>query len=219
MKELVRYGTTNKNVYFMLRDSSGNGVTGKVYTDFSVSEFVDGDSGVTLRTPNGIETVISNYTEDSILEIGSGLYQYGAHDELFFSWGRSYLFITCAGYPDVAIEYQIVAFDTEDETRMGMLAIPDVVSGGSGAIVLNTDIDSSENIATAVRDITVSEPTNLSDKTMGGLLYHAFSRFFHKVTQTSSSQIVYKDDGTTALGTMAVSDDGTTQTKGEASEN
>lgn len=41
-------------------------------------------------------------------------------------------------------------------------------------------------------------------------------RFYNKVTQTSSQQIVYKDDSSTAVATETCSDDGTTQTKGRA---
>ena len=36
-----------------------------------------------------------------------------------------------------------------------------------------------------------------------------------KVTQTATSQVVYKDDGTTTLGTATVSDDGTVFTRGK----
>lgn len=47
------------------------------------------------------------------------------------------------------------------------------------------------------------------------LQYHK-RRFFGKVTQTVTTQTVFKDDGTTTLTTMPVSDDGTTQSKGKS---
>lgn len=102
-----------------------------------------------------------------------------------------------------------------DTVALDGLTAPGTATG----LVRGQDTDSLQDVADAVTDNVLSEPTNLSDKTLGGLVYHLFSRFYHKVTQTATTQIVYKDDGTTALGTMAVSDDATTQTKGEASEN
>jgi len=64
---------------------------------------------------------------------------------------------------------------------------------------------------------TLSEPTDLTDKSLEAMVYHIFARFFHKNEQTATQQITYKADGETALGTRTTSDDGTTQTLGEAS--
>ena len=44
-----------------------------------------------------------------------------------------------------------------------------------------------------------------------------FMRGRNKMTQTSSTTTLYKDDGTTSVGTSTVSDDGTTFTRGKAS--
>jgi hypothetical protein len=59
-----------------------------------------------------------------------------------------------------------------------------------------------------------STPTSLLS--YGKQIQSLLQRFFGRVTQNSSSQIVYRTDDATALGTMPVSDDGTTQTKGKA---
>lgn len=48
------------------------------------------------------------------------------------------------------------------------------------------------------------------------LLQHAKRRFFNLVTQTVANQVIKRDDNTTTLETLPVSDDGTTQTKGRA---
>lgn len=70
--------------------------------------------------------------------------------------------------------------------------------------------------ATAALEATITEPADLSDKSVKGILHHLFSRFFNRNTQTASEQITYKTDGTTPLATRAASDDGTTQTLGAA---
>lgn len=87
----------------------------------------------------------------------------------------------------------------------------------TGYVMIPAYACTSSQITDAILGETLSEPTDITDKTVGGILRSLFSRFFNKVTQTASTQIVYKDDETTPLATMTVSDDGTTQTKGEAS--
>jgi hypothetical protein len=52
---------------------------------------------------------------------------------------------------------------------------------------------------------------------MGLIVVNAFMWFRNKSTQTSSQRRLFADDGSTAVATEAVSDDGTTYTKGEAS--
>lgn len=78
---------------------------------------------------------------------------------------------------------------------------------------------SSAQVTTAVDTAlgtAVSEPTGISDKSIKGILWHLFSRFYHKNTQTASAQTTYKANGTTVLATRTASDDGTTQTLGAA---
>lgn len=78
---------------------------------------------------------------------------------------------------------------------------------------------SSAQVTTAVDTAlgtAVSEPTGISDKSVKGLLWHLFARFYHKNTQTASAQTTYKANGTTVLATRTASDDGTTQTLGAA---
>jgi len=70
---------------------------------------------------------------------------------------------------------------------------------------------------TDILDATVSEPTNLTTKNVKTILYSLFARFFLKNTQTGSEQKTFKVDGSTALATRTVSDDGSTQTLGAAS--
>jgi hypothetical protein len=64
-------------------------------------------------------------------------------------------------------------------------------------------------------EAAITEPANLSaTKSVKNFLWYLYARFFHKNTQTATQQITCKADGTTALATRTVSDDGTTQTLG-----
>lgn len=70
--------------------------------------------------------------------------------------------------------------------------------------------------ATAALEATITEPDDLTNLSAKGILYHLFSRFFHRNTQTATAQVTYKANGTTALATRTASDDGTTQELGKA---
>lgn len=61
-----------------------------------------------------------------------------------------------------------------------------------------------------------AEPTGAiaANSTFAAILQHTKRRLFNKVTCTSSVLTMYKDDNSTSLATMAVSDDGTTASKG-----
>lgn len=67
-------------------------------------------------------------------------------------------------------------------------------------------------------DFEGAEPavTIASNATMRQIMQHLKRRFFNLVTQTNALQTVYRDDSTTPLDTMVVSDDGVTQRKSKA---
>jgi hypothetical protein len=48
------------------------------------------------------------------------------------------------------------------------------------------------------------------------MVVQLWRRFFKKATRTSTQIRTFADDGTTVVTTQAVSDDGTTQTQGNA---
>lgn len=99
----------------------------------------------------------------------------------------------------------------ELDTAVSPLATATQVSGlnNLSSAQVTTAVDSALGAA-------VSEPASLSDKSIKGLLWHLFSRFYHKNTQTASAQVTYKANGTTVLATRTTSDDGTTQTLGDS---
>lgn len=73
-------------------------------------------------------------------------------------------------------------------------------------------------IANLLDTLEGSEPTTAvpNNSTFAQIMQYHKRRFFNKVTQTITTQTVFKDDSATTLTTMPVSDDGTTQTKGKS---
>lgn len=82
-----------------------------------------------------------------------------------------------------------------------------VVAAGSGGVLSNI-----------FDTVLTSEPTTAfaATDTYGKSISRLMRRFYNKVTQTVSQQKQYRDDSTTVVDTMAVSDDATTQTKGKS---
>ena len=108
---------------------------------------------------------------------------------------------------------------------VGSVGAGGIVSGtfAAGAITaaaIATDaIDADALAADAVTEIWAKAMTELTSVPgVSGTVLQALSWVFevsrNKITQTSTTQLVKKDDGTTTLGTSTVSDDGTTFTRG-----
>ena len=191
----INPGSTDVSLYFKLTDpSTGAPETGLTLTSLTVNYVRD----IAVRvgaSATALAAATTAHTDNGMFEVDStncpGLYR--------------------ADFPDAAFA------SGKDKVQCvinGSAIDPAVIE-----VELNYNLGTSSDMADAVAAKVLTEPTNLSDKSLGAMIYHGFSRMFHKVTQTETTQIVYKDDGTTALGTMPVSDDFTTQTKGEASEN
>ena len=70
--------------------------------------------------------------------------------------------------------------------------------------------------ATGLDAITATAPGGVAS-TFPQMVVQIWRRFFHKTTLSSGSLITYADDGTTPETTQTASDDGTTQTLGDAS--
>jgi hypothetical protein len=70
--------------------------------------------------------------------------------------------------------------------------------------------------ATGLDQIPITAPTGPAS-TFREMVVQTWRRFFRRATKTSTQLKTYADNGTTVVTTQAVSDDGTTETQGEAS--
>ena len=102
----------------------------------------------------------------------------------------------------------------------GGIVAASFASGAINAAAIATDaIDADALAADAVTEIWAKAMTELTSvpgvsATVLQALTWVFELSRNKITQTSTTQLVKKDDGTTTLGTSTVSDDGTTFTRG-----
>lgn len=88
---------------------------------------------------------------------------------------------------------------------------------GTGSGFLGT-AGASGKICNFFDTIEPTEPVGAiaNSATYGATLQYLKRRFFNKVTQTVTTQTMFKDDSATTLTTMPVSDDGAVQTKGKS---
>lgn len=88
--------------------------------------------------------------------------------------------------------------------------------GTGNALALNsTTAPYQTNLFTTVELAEVSGAPGATNS-FGAMIQYLFARFFQLVTQTSTTQSIFKKDSTTALTNETVADDGVTQSKGKA---
>lgn len=131
--------------------------------------------------------------------------------------------ITSSELADGAITAAKFAAGAIDATAIAANAIgsSEIADGAITAGKIATDaIDADALAADAVTEIwakAIAEPTAITSATPTVIaalaLLHALAR--NKITQTSTTQILKADDGTTTVATSTLSDDGTTFTRGE----
>jgi len=90
--------------------------------------------------------------------------------------------------------------------------------GGTGGTGIAGQAGAGGALCNLFDTVLTSEPTAAfaATDTYGKSIARLVRRFYNKVTQTSSQQKQYRDDNTTVVDTMTVSDDATTQTKGKS---
>lgn len=89
-------------------------------------------------------------------------------------------------------------------------------TGTDGVVVAAASKSGYSLAATGLDSISVTRPAAKAT-TFPQMIAQLFYRFFGKATMTSTQLKTYAADGTTVVTTQTCSDDGTTQTQGEAS--
>jgi len=124
--------------------------------------------------------------------------------------------------PTATYQFKATAFpfesaetvDAEVKTIEGVDATDAIQAAAAAAIA--ADKTGYKLAADGLDVITATRPVGKAT-TFPQMLVQLFYRFFGKTTQTSSQLKTYAADGTTVVTTQSVSDDGTTETQGEAS--
>jgi hypothetical protein len=195
------------------------------------------DSAPTLSVVNAIGTDRSaNLDSGTMTLVSTGRYRSTytvasthAAEELIITFS-----VTEGGatrvYANAAIVCDTVAVDftAADRAKLGALADDRLTAARAAKLDAVAQVGSAMGLADgAIKAATITDGAITSAKfTIGTIagpatgileqLRQLWRRFFAKATATSSAMTTYADDGTTAITTQGVSDDGTTQTVGAA---
>lgn len=140
---LIKRGSTTSPIPFALMDA-GTGQIGQagqtgaaVGTPVSLTGGVGGNITVTIWQAGGSGYIAATGT---VTERGNGIYHYTpvaadtsnatASDNLVL------LHITCPGCQTYDTSAEVVAFDPNDATRLGLAALPNILAGGNGGLPL-----------------------------------------------------------------------------------
>ncbi len=143
----------------------------------------------------------------AVTKIQAGLSTYGGGDTSGTTTLLARLTSTRSGYLDnlsggaVALASGVIVTTNSDKTGYSLTVSPPTAAA----------------IATAVLTSLCTEPTSVvgASPTVIAALSWILTLSRNKITQTSTSQILKADNGTTTIATSPVSDDGTTFTRGE----
>ena len=164
-------------------------------------------TGFGAYTSGGTVDLIQRQSTNTVVHVGDGVYSLvlgrpgdlgvwdtGECDML----GRGKVFIRAGSMTDIEVEYEIVAYD------------PHAAGSTPGDISTAT---------MAALDAATTEPTAPPTATAGylTLLRWALTFFRNKMTNDGSSEKLYADNGTSVIGTRAVSDASGTTTKDKVS--
>jgi len=102
---------------------------------------------------------------------------------------------------------------TSDITGGNLTVVSDITGGN---IAVTSDTQNAILAAAGLDSISTTEPAGLASNYREKMI-QVYRRFFGKTTMTSDTLLTYKEDESTPATTQTVTDDGTTQSQGEAS--
>lgn len=143
-KRTFKAGATDQTVDVFIQDSSsttGAGLSGLVYNSASLACYYrKGATGTATALTLATQTVGGAHSDGGFVEVQAtnmkGIYRLDLSDTMVATagWVTVYLYGATNMAP-VAMELEIVAYDPFDTVRLGLTAIPSVVTGNAGAII------------------------------------------------------------------------------------
>jgi hypothetical protein len=234
----VKRGTTGKIVRVFIQDATrtdGSGLTGLVYNSsgLTASYSREGDAGSTAITI--VSASAGTFTSGGFVAVDGthlpGVYELGLPNAVL-AGGASVVVMLygAANMAPLVLEIELTAVDNQDGAAYGLSRLDAAVSSrqsGSAAVTLPASPPANYPTADGSGRVTLApaglDAVNTTDwtsdadarSTFAKMVRAIFNRLYNNVTQTSSTQVVHNDAGSTQ-STMAVSDDGTTATKGKS---
>lgn len=177
MQKLIKKGSTDIALYFFITDSTAfTPETGITVTDLDM-QYVR-----TLTAPSAkVDAIISDadlttHVDNKIVEVDAtdqpGLYMACFPDAAFATGVESVILsVTGAGFHPVHMEIQLVDFDPEDATRLGLTALPNANADAAGGLPISDagGLDIDTKLANT-NEVTVARMGALTDWIDGGRL-------------------------------------------------
>jgi len=174
---LIQKGSTNITDYVFVQDSSdGTPETGATITDFDLQYVRNGAAPSAKVDATALAGIDSAHSDNTMFEVDGtdqpGLYRVDWPDAAFAT-GVSQVVCTvkAAGFHPVHKEYQLVDFDPEDATRMGLTALPNANADAAGGLPISNagglDLDA---MNTNINDIETDTNELQGDWADGGRL-------------------------------------------------
>jgi hypothetical protein len=211
MKHEVKLGQTDYTVLVRVLDDAGAPKTALTEASIDLAYArVETDNDVTTTdvTPAALTALTDAHTDWGFEEVSAtdhpGLYRLDIADAVFASGAWSAVVsLVGAGLNPTSIEFVLVPVAPAD--------------GVNAHTVAGATPETSVSIADAVWDEAMVAASSVPGVTaaMRSAMSYMFALHRNKITQTATTQILYADNGSTAIATSTVSDDATTATRGE----
>lgn len=170
-KTTVKAGTASRSEYIYIQDSTsttGAGLTGLVFNSAGLTAYYVTERGTpTAITLVTLASATAAYSSGGFAAVDAtnmpGLYRFDLPTAVL-SGNKGIVYLKGAtNMVPVLLEYEVVAYDTQDTVRLGLTAIPNVASGSAGALVTSgTGTGQISLSAGAVTAGTVSDKTGYS---------------------------------------------------------
>ncbi len=136
MKQTVNVGATSRREYVFIQDTTsavGAGLTGLVYNATGLIGYYVRPAGNATAITLATQTITGAYSSGGFIEIDAthmpGVYRFDVPDAVFAA-GVEKAIVMLSGAANMApvpLEYQLVAYDPDDATRLGLSLIPSVL--------------------------------------------------------------------------------------------
>lgn len=143
MKHIVKAGRTSYQIPIFCQDSSvatGAGLSGLVFNTSSLTAYYyrEGDTGSTAITL--VTATLGTWVSGGFKEVDAtnmkGMYILSLPDAVLAT-GAKWVTVEIRGAANlatVALEIQLVAYDPQDNVRLGLTALPNVAAGANGGL-------------------------------------------------------------------------------------
>ena len=170
----VTQGSTNISVdLYIVDDTDGTPETGVLWNTAGIDlEYRREGAAAVNVTEDTLASLTTAHTDGGFLEIGHGYYRFDVPDAAFASGALSVSIQgTVTGMVVLPQTIQLVAFDTQDSTRLGLTALPNANADAAGGLPISDagGLDLDTQLA-ATNEVTAARMGALTDWIDGGRL-------------------------------------------------